>query len=85
MLLNDSNTASSVTEFRQYEASPQVVSATKDSLVGVDFVYVRFATAVFANGGMPSNQSGKGDSRHAGRNFCPGRGLPFCSYSSPQQ
>ena len=32
---------------------------------------------VFANGSMSSNQSGEGNIRRAGRNFCPGRTSPF--------
>jgi len=32
---------------------------------------------VLANGSMSSNQSGEGDTRCAGRNFCPGRTSPF--------
>ena len=42
----------------QREASPQVVGEAKDNMAGVDFVCLRFASAVLANGSMSSNQSG---------------------------
>jgi len=35
------------------------------------------ASFVFANGSMSSNQSGEGDIRRGGRNFCPERTSPF--------
>lgn len=38
--------------FVQCEASPQVVSEAKDNMAGVDFVCLRFAPAVLANGSM---------------------------------
>ena len=49
--------------FLQSEASPQVVSEAKDNMAGVDFVCLRCAPAVLANGSMSSNQSGEGDIR----------------------
>ncbi|MCB1234691.1 MAG: N-6 DNA methylase [Verrucomicrobiae bacterium] len=51
--------------FLQSEASPRVVSEAKDNMAGVDFVCLRCAPAVLANGSMSSNQSGEGDIRRA--------------------
>ena len=49
----------------QCEVSPQVVSEPKDNMAGVDFVCLRFASAVLANGSMSSNQSGDCPARSA--------------------
>jgi hypothetical protein len=51
--------------FLQSEAIPQAVSVAKDNMAGVDFVGLRFAPAVLANGRMSSNQSGDCPARSA--------------------
>jgi hypothetical protein len=58
----------------QSEASPQVVSAAKDNMAGVDFVCLSCASAVLANGSVSSNQSGD----------CPARSATNTPRSKPQ-
>lgn len=60
--------------FLQREATPQVVSAAKDNMVGVDCVSLRFAPAVLAKGRMPSSQSGD----------CPARSASSSPKAKPQ-
>jgi hypothetical protein len=74
---NDSDTALRGSAFLQSEASPQVVSAAKDNMPGVDFVCLRCAPAVLANGPAPegsSNQSGD----------CPARSASIKTKAKPQ-